>query len=464
MIHAYKLNGYNIILDVGSGAIHWVDELAYEAICLYDNKGRDASYEMIINKHKEMDRSEIDELFIDIDELVGHQKLFAADGLSETAITKREEQLESEGIEVGKAYKALCMNVSHSCNMLCEYCFAGKGEYGGKESLMPLEIGKKAIDYLIANSNERRNLDVDFFGGEPLINWNTVKEIVLYAREKEKDTEKRFRFTLTTNGLLIDDDIIDFTNKHMYNVVLSLDGRRETHDGKRKYPNGEGTYAVVLPNIRRLVESRNGKGYYIRGTFTRDNRDFLDDILHIADMGFSEISLEPIVTKKDDTEGFVIDDLPILFDQYENLAIQMINREREGRGFSFYHFMLDLVNGPCLHKRIAGCGVGTEYLAVTPNGELYPCHQFVGNEQFLMGDVIYGITNVALYNKFLHTGIHSRSDCESCWARFYCSGGCSANAWNSSGDINGIYEFGCELFKKRIECAIMIKVAESATA
>jgi len=366
--------------------------------------------------------------------------------------------------------------------MSCTYCFAGHGghsrngaghiEHGsveagshdGKEGLMSLETGKRAIDFLVEQSGERKNLDVDFFGGEPLLNWQTVKDIVAYAREIERNGRKKFRFTLTTNALLIDDDVISFTNNQMHNVVLSLDGRPDINDAMRKLPDGSGSYTAVADNIKKLVDARRGKGYYIRGTFTRNNMDFVNDILHIADLGYKELSMEPVVAKPGDSHGFAPDDLPELCAQYETLAVEMLRLEKLGRGFKFYHYNIDLIDGPCVHKRIAGCGVGTEYLAVTPSGELFPCHQFVDDARFLIGDVWHGVTNKAMLNHFAGCNIYSRIECKTCWARFYCSGGCAANAYYSSGSINGIYEFGCELFKKRIECAIMMKVASDPVA
>ena len=326
---------------------------------------------------------------------------------------------------------------------------------------MSLDTGIRAIDFLLENSGSRKNLDVDFFGGEPLMNWDVVKGIVNYARSVEKSSGKTFRFTLTTNALLIDDDVIDFTNREMHNIVLSLDGREETNDAQRKMPDGEGSYGRILPNVRRIVEARSGTGYYIRGTFTRDNIDFLKDILHIADLGFTEISMEPVVAKRGEPHALGAADLPRIYEQYELLAHEMIKRNREKRGFSFYHYKLDLTGGPCIHKLLAGCGVGTEYLAVTPSGELYPCHQFVSEKKFLMGDVWQGVSNDALRHEFHGLDIYSREKCRECWARLYCSGGCAANAWGEAGSIDSVYELGCELFKKRLECAIMIVIAET---
>ena len=447
MIHAYKLGGFNIIIDTGSGSIHSVDDVAYDAICLFEKEGREVAANQVGDKYDKLENEEIAELIADIEELQSRGKLFSKDVFASAA-----EPVQSTPL------KALCMNVSHECNMTCSYCFAQNGGYGGGESLMSFETGKSAIDFLLENSGNRKNLDIDFFGGEPLLNWDVVKRIVNYAREKERDGEKKFRFTLTTNGLLIDENVIEFTKREMHNVVLSLDGRREVHDAMRKLHGGAGSYKIVLPKIKRLVEARGGKGYYIRGTYTRSNLDFVDDILHLADLGFTELSMEPVIAKPYTQYALRKNDLPKLFEQYELLAAEMIKRKTEGRGFTFYHFMLDLTGGPCVYKRIRGCGVGTEYLAVNPAGELYPCHQFVGDRNFLLGDIWHGIINKELRGEFENCGIYSRVECMNCWARLYCSGGCAANACNETGSIAGVYEIGCELFKKRLECAIMMKV------
>ncbi|MCL2367051.1 MAG: thioether cross-link-forming SCIFF peptide maturase [Oscillospiraceae bacterium] len=451
VIHAYKLDGYNIILDASSGSIHNVDDVAYDAIVLREDLSADVVKEVLMSNFSQLPESEIDGLMQDIDELIACGKLFAPD------------HFVSEKTKKALPLKALCLNISHTCNMNCAYCFAGKGEYGGDEKLMNLEIGKRAIDFLIENSKGRSNLDVDFFGGEPLLNWDVVKEIVKYARSIEQKHEKHFRFTLTTNGLMIDEDVIEFSNREMHNIVLSLDGRPEIHDKHRILPDGKGSYDHVLPKLKKIVEARNGKGYYIRGTFTPENLDFVNDILHIADLGFKEISLEPSVAKLGSPFGFANEDLPELFRQYELLAAKMLDREKEGRGFNFYHYTLDLSGGPCVHKRIAGCGVGTEYMAVTPDGKLYPCHQFVGDDEFLIGDIWRGATNEKLREQFAQTDIYSRAACKDCWARFFCSGGCAANAYNDTSVVHGVYDIGCALFKKRLECAIMMKVAQQCS-
>ena len=324
---------------------------------------------------------------------------------------------------------------------------------------MSLDVGKRALDFLIENSGNRKNLEVDFFGGEPLMNWETVKSLVAYAREQEKKYNKNFRFTLTTNGVLIDDDVIDFCNREMSNVVLSLDGRKEVHDRFRKDYLGRGSYDTVVPRFQEFVRRRGDKSYYIRGTFTHYNTDFTNDIFHMADLGFKELSMEPVVCSPEDESALTQSDLPVLFEQYEILAKEMLKRKREGRGFTFYHYMLDLTHGPCIYKRISGCGSGTEYMAVTPAGELYPCHQFVGDPKYLLGNIYDGVTNKEVQNEFKLCNAYARSECADCWAKLYCSGGCAANSYHASGKITGVYKYGCELFKKRIECAVMLKVA-----
>ena len=360
-----------------------------------------------------------------------------------------------------KIIKALCLHVAHTCNLNCTYCFASQGKYQGDRALMSLEVGKRALDFLIENSGTRHNLEVDFFGGEPLMNWDVVKKLVEYGREREKETGKHFRFTLTTNGVLIDDEVIDFCNKEMHNVVLSLDGRKEIHDKMRKDYLGRGSYDVIVPKFKHFVERRGDKNYYMRGTFTHDNPDFTNDILHMADLGFTELSMEPVVCAPGDPYRLTEDDIQTVFEQYEILAKEMIKREKNGNGFTFYHYMIDLEHGPCIYKRLSGCGSGTEYLAVTPWGELFPCHQFVGDAAYSMGDIWKGVTNTEMRDKFASCNIYSRPDCDDCWAKLYCSGGCAANAYHATGDITGIYEDGCRLFKKRIECAIMLKAAEA---
>jgi uncharacterized protein len=447
------MNNQNIILDVASGSVHSVDAAAYDAISLYETMPRDELSRLLADRHA-LDAAEADELFADIEQLRAEGKLFAEDDYA--PIAKRYKRSRHE-------IKALCLHVAHTCNLTCEYCFARQGAYHGsadKPALMTTETGKKAIDFLVASSGKRRNLEVDFFGGEPLMNWDVVKAVVAYARSIEAEKKKNFRFTLTTNGMLIDDEVIAFSNREMTNVVLSLDGRREVHDALRKRADGRGSYDEIVPKFQRFAAARGGKNYYIRGTFTHENTDFTEDILHMANLGFTELSMEPVVSKQEAPHALTQEDLPILLAQYERLAVEMLERERNGNPFTFYHYMLDLEGGPCLYKRVAGCGSGTEYLAVTPWGELYPCHQFVGESEYSMGTLDTGVTNTKVRDKFSESGIYTREECKQCWARLYCSGGCAANAYHATGDVNGVYEYGCELFRKRVECAIMMRVAQ----
>ena len=454
MIHQYKLNGYNIVLDTYSGAIHTVDDLAYDIISLYKEKSTEEIITSMLEKYKAdktVTREEILSCIEDIKELEKAGKLFSKD-----IYENRTFDFKNRNTDI----KALCLHVAHTCNLNCEYCFASQGKYHGERALMPYEVGKRALDFLIENSGSRHNLEVDFFGGEPLMNFEVVKKLVKYAREQEKLYNKNFRFTLTTNGLLIDDDVIAFVNKEMSNVVLSLDGRKEVHDSLRKTISEQGSYDIIIPKFKKLVEARGGKNYYIRGTFTHNNIDFLKDILHMADLGFTELSMEPVVCAPDEPYALTEKDLPILKEQYELLAKEMIKRDSENRGFTFYHYMLDLTHGPCIYKRISGCGSGTEYLAVTPWGDLYPCHQFVGDEKFKLGDIYNGIVNTKVRDEFKLCNAYARPECKDCWAKLYCSGGCAANSYHATGNILGTYKYGCELLKKRIECAIMIKIAE----
>ncbi len=455
MVHQYQLNGYNIVLDTCSGAIHVVDEIAYDMIALYKERTADALVNEMFEKYGDREDVTKEELYLcieDIESLIKAGKLYTEDTFEASAGTFKARS--------GNVIKALCLHVAHTCNLNCSYCFASQGKYHGDRGLMSLEVGKRALDFLIENSGTRRNLEVDFFGGEPLMNWNVVKELVAYAREQEKKYNKNFRFTLTTNGVLIDDEVIAFANKEMSNVVLSLDGRKEIHDLTRVDYAGNGSYEKIVPKFQKMVEAREGKNYYMRGTFTHANPDFTKDVFHMADLGFTELSMEPVVSAPDDPMALTAEDLEIVKEQYEILAKEMIKRNKEGRGFTFYHYMIDLTGGPCIYKRISGCGSGTEYMAVTPWGDLYPCHQFVGEEEYKLGDIWNGVTNDAVREDFRSCNAYSRPECKDCWAKLYCSGGCAANAFHASGSIRGIYEPGCELFKKRIECAIMIKVAE----
>lgn len=455
MVHQYKLNGYNIVLDTCSGSVHVVDEVAYDMIALYKTTDKEEIITAMLEKYKDTPDVTREELLLcldDIKELEEMGKLFTEDQYENLAIDYKNNS---------KVVKALCLHVAHTCNLNCSYCFASQGKYQGDRALMSFEVGKQAFDFLIANSGSRRNLEVDFFGGEPMMNFDVVKQLVAYARSIEKEHNKNFRFTFTTNGVLLDEEVMDFLNAEMSNVVLSLDGRKEVNDHFRKNYAGEGSYDTIVPKFQRLVEKRGGKNYYVRGTFTHNNVDFTNDLFHMADLGFTELSMEPVVCPPDDPYALTEEDLPKLFEQYEILAKEMIERKKQGRGFTFYHYMLDLKNGPCIYKRITGCGSGTEYMAVTPWGDLYPCHQFVGDTKYLLGNIWDGVTNTKVQDEFRSCNAYARSECKDCWARLYCSGGCAANAYHSTGSINGIYKYGCELFKKRIECAVMIQVAES---
>lgn len=455
MIHSYKMKGYNIIIDQNSGCVHSVDEVAYDIINMFETEPKEKIKAFILDKYSKRDDvtpEDIDLCFEDIEALIKDGRLFAKDAFENSALDFKKRQ----GV-----LKAICLHVAHDCNLACKYCFAGKGEYDGPKGLMSFETGKRALDFLVEKSGTRKNLEVDFFGGEPLLNWEVCKKLVEYGRSIEKEHGKNFRFTLTTNGVLVNDEVIDFCNREMGNVVLSLDGRKETHDRLRTTCNGKGSYDLIVDKFKKFANARNQADYYMRGTYTHYNTDFSKDIIHMADLGFKELSIEPVVS--DPTEPYALkeNDLPILKEQYEILADEMLRRYRNGNGFTFYHYMIDLNSGPCIVKRISGCGVGTEYMAVTPSGELYPCHQFVGDEKFLLGDIWKGVTNTAILDEFKGCNVYSHPECKDCFAKLYCSGGCAANAYHTTGSLNGIYEFGCELHRKRIECAIMLKVAEA---
>ena len=456
MIHQYKLGGYNIVLDVCSGAVHVVDGVAYDVIALFEGQEKDAVLAAVAEKYKDdptVTPADIAECYAQVEALKAAGKLFAPDTFEDKAGHLK--------AKTAGVVKALCLHIAHSCNLNCSYCFASQGKYHGERALMSFEVGKQALDYLVANSGTRRNLEVDFFGGEPLMNFDVVKRLVAYARSIEKEKGKNFRFTLTTNGLLIDDDVIDFANREMSNVVLSLDGRKEIHDRYRVDYAGNGSWERIVPKFQKLVAARGGKNYYMRGTFTHANPDFLKDIEQMLDLGFSELSMEPVVCAPGDPEELTREDLPIVLEQYEKLAELMLRRDEEGKPFTFYHYMIDLTGGPCIYKRISGCGSGTEYMAVTPWGDLYPCHQFVGDEAFLLGNVWDGVTNTAVREEFACCNVYARPKCRDCWARLYCSGGCAANAYHSTGSVTGVYEYGCELFRKRMECAIMVAIART---
>ena len=455
MVHQYQLNGYNIVLDSCSGAVHAVDEVAYDVIALYPDHTMDEIVDALGKKYADRADVTTEELracIDDVAELVREGALYSPDTFAELAGTFKQRS--------GDVVKALCLHVAHTCNLNCGYCFASQGKYHGERALMSFEVGKQALDFLMDHSGARKNLEVDFFGGEPLMNWDVVKQLVRYARSVEKAQGKNFRFTLTTNGMLIDDDVIDFANREMSNVVLSLDGRKEINDATRVDYAGRGSYDRIVPRFQKLVKARGGKNYYMRGTFTHRNPDFTKDVFHMADLGFTELSMEPVVCAPDDPAALTPEDIEVVKEQYEILAKDMLRREKEGHPITFYHYMLDLTGGPCVYKRISGCGSGTEYMAVTPWGDLYPCHQFVGEEKFKLGDVWHGVTNTALREDFRACNAYARPECADCWARMYCSGGCAANAYHASGTIRGVYQAGCELFRKRIECAIMMKVVQ----
>lgn len=453
MIHQYKLGAYNIVLDVASGSVHAVDEVAYDIIARYENEDREQILSELAQKYAgapEVTREEIAECYEQVEQLKSEGRLFSADHFESMAGRLKE--------KTAGVIKALCLHVAHTCNLNCAYCFASQGKYHGERAVMPFEVGKRALDFLVEHSGTRHNLEVDFFGGEPLMNFDVVKQLVAYARSIEKEKNKHFRFTLTTNGMLIDDDVIEFANREMSNVVLSLDGRREIHDRVRVDLAGNGSWEKIVPKFQKLVAARGGKNYYMRGTFTHANPDFLKDIETMLDLGFTELSMEPVVCAAGDPAELTDEDLPIVMEQYEKLAALMLKRDREGKPFTFYHYMIDLEGGPCVYKRISGCGSGTEYMAVTPWGDLYPCHQFVGEEKFRLGNIWDGVTNRETQNEFAACNVYAREECRDCWARLYCSGGCAANAYHSTGSVTGVYRYGCELFRKRMECAIMVAV------
>ena len=455
MIHQYKLGGYNIVLDIASGAVHAVDDIAYDIIAMFENKTKDEILREINRKYCKNDgvcEADTEECYDQIAELKSSGQLFSPDTFENMAGTLKE--------KTAGVIKALCLHIAHTCNLNCSYCFASQGKYHGERAVMSLEVGKRALDFLIENSGSRRNLEVDFFGGEPLLNFEVVKELVAYARSIEKKHNKNFRFTLTTNGVLIDEDVIDFANKEMSNVVLSLDGRREIHDRFRVDYAGNGSFDKIVPKFQQLVSARGGKNYYMRGTFTHANPDFLEDIKVMLDLGFKELSMEPVVAAPGDAAELTDEDNVIVMEQYEKLAELMLERQRKGDPFTFYHYMIDLKDGPCIYKRISGCGSGTEYMAVTPWGDLYPCHQFVGDDKYKLGNIYDGVTNTEAQKEFLGCNVYAKPECRDCWARLYCSGGCAANAYHATGSVNGIYKKGCELFKKRMECAIMLAVAK----
>lgn len=457
MIHQYKNNGYNIVMDVNSGSVHVVDDVVYDVIPLAQQLVKEGvkdvqticaaveACEKLSYPHEE-----ILEALEEVVALADSGQLFTEDIYEPYIDSFKNRQT---------VVKALCLHIAHDCNLACQYCFAEEGEYHGRRALMSFEVGKKALDFLVANSGNRVNLEVDFFGGEPLMNWQVVKDLVAYGRSLEEPNHKKFRFTLTTNGVLLNDEVLEFANKEMSNIVLSIDGRKEVHDKMRPFRNGMGSYDLIVPKFLKVAESRDQMNYYVRGTFTRNNLDFSEDVSHLADLGFKQISVEPVVADPKEFYALQEEDIPKLLEEYDKLAVELLNRRKEGKGVNFFHFMIDLSGGPCVAKRLSGCGSGTEYLAVTPWGDFYPCHQFVGNEKFLLGNVDEGIVRTDLVNEFKGCNVYAKEKCRQCFAKFYCSGGCAANSYNCHGNINDAYDLGCELQRKRVECAIMIKAA-----
>ena len=468
MIHQYKNSGLNIVMDIESGSVHVVDDIVYDIVHALDAmdsvsdfrkvsdgevKASDFSelegyLKFMLSKYNDED---IEEAYNEVKELIEEERLFTDDIYKDFVMDFKKRTT---------VVKALCLHIAHDCNLACKYCFADEGEYHGKRELMSYEVGKKALDFLVANSGSRTNLEVDFFGGEPLMNFEVVKQLVKYGRSLEEPNNKKFRFTLTTNGVLLDDDILEFANKEMSNLVLSLDGRKEVHDLMRPRRGGQGSYDTVVPKFIKAAESRNQMNYYVRGTYTRNNLDFAKDVIHMADLGFEQISVEPVVADKSESYAIREEDIDTLIKQYDELTAEMIKRKKEGKPINFFHFMIDLSGGPCVAKRLSGCGSGTEYLAVSPSGELYPCHQFMGMKDFLLGNVDEGVIRTDIRDEFKLCNVYAKEKCKNCFAKFYCSGGCAANSYNFSGSINGTYEIGCELQKKRIECAIALKALE----
>lgn len=447
LVHKFIQDGDYYLIDVNSGSVHIIDELIYNMV------GEDEllDKENVINNLKDKwPKEEIEEAYEELLDLVKEEVLYSKDLYEEIAMA---------GDESESYIKALCLNVVHDCNLRCKYCFADEGEYKGCRKPMSAEVGKRAIDYVLENSGNIKNIEVDLFGGEPLMVFDTIKEIVDYAKEKDKLYNKNIRFTMTTNATLLNDEIIDYIDKNMGNIILSIDGRKEVNDNVRIRVDGSGCYDRILPNIKKMVDRRDpSKQYYARGTFTRENTDFFEDVMALANEGFSEISIEPVVLPDSHNLSIRSEDLPKIYEQYDMLYKEMLRRaENNDNPFKFYHFNIDLNGGPCVYKRIAGCGAGHEYVAITPDGDIYPCHQFVGNEEFLLGNINSGIKNKNLSKDFKNAHIYNKPKCKECWARFYCSGGCQANNFNFNGDIHVPYEIGCEMQKKRIECAIALK-------
>lgn len=460
MIHQYINNGFHIIMDVNSGSVHSVDPVMYDAVAIVAERvaelaepeklSEEVAREVMERLSPTYGEAEVQEALDEIQYLIDAEELLTTDQYHDYVVDFKKRKT---------VVKALCLHIAHDCNLACQYCFAEEGEYHGRRALMSFEVGKKALDFLIANSGNRRNLEVDFFGGEPLMNWEVVKQLVEYGRSKEKEYNKNFRFTMTTNGVLLNDEIMDYCNREMSNVVLSLDGRKEVNDKMRPFRGGKGSYDLIVPKFQKFAEMRGDRDYYVRGTFTRHNLDFSKDVTEFADLGFRSMSIEPVVAKPEEEYAIREEDLPQIMEEYDHLAEEYIKRKKEGRGFNFFHFNIDLNQGPCVAKRLSGCGSGTEYLAVTPWGDLYPCHQFVGQEEFLLGNVDTGVTNERIRDEFKLCNVYAKDKCRDCFARFYCSGGCAANSYNFHGSITDAYDIGCAMQKKRIECAIMIKAA-----
>lgn len=448
MIHQFENNGQYIVLDVNSGAVHVVDKLTYDLLEKLEDVAEGDCPEAVCAALAQYDPAELREVYAQLYELKQAGMLFSNDDYEQFADRM-----------VSAPLKAMCLHVSHDCNLRCKYCFAAQGVYGGKAEVMSETVAKAAIDFLIANSGARRNLEVDFFGGEPLMNFGVVKSTVEYARSLEKEHNKNFRFTMTTNGVLLTDEIADYLNKEMHNVVLSLDGRKEINDAMRPNAGGRGSYDTIVPKYQRFVEKRGDADYYVRGTFTRNNLDFAEDVLHMASLGFDQISVEPVVS--DPTLPFSIreEDLPRVFEEYDRLAAEMLNRKRAGKCFHFFHFMVDLEQGPCAIKRLRGCGCGNEYAAVDPQGGVFPCHQFVGKPEWQMGNVLTGEYDLKRKEYFARSTVYDKEDCKGCWAKFYCSGGCNANNQQYEGDIHISHKLSCELERKRLECALMLQAA-----
>lgn len=460
MIHQYINNGFHIIMDVNSGSVHSVDPVMYDAVAIVAERvaelaepeklSEEVAREVMERLSPTYGEAEVQEALDEIQYLIDAEELLTTDQYHDYVVDFKKRKT---------VVKALCLHIAHDCNLACQYCFAEEGEYHGRRALMSFEVGKKALDFLIANSGNRRNLEVDFFGGEPLMNWEVVKQLVEYGRSKEKEYNKNFRFTMTTNGVLLNDEIMEYCNREMSNVVLSLDGRKEVNDKMRPFRGGKGSFDLIVPKFQKFAEMRGDRDYYVRGTFTRHNLDFSKDVMEFADLGFRSMSIEPVVAKPEEEYAIREEDLPQIMEEYDHLAEEYIKRKKEGRGFNFFHFNIDLNQGPCVAKRLSGCGSGTEYLAVTPWGDLYPCHQFVGQEEFLLGNVDTGVTNERIRDEFKLCNVYAKDKCRDCFARFYCSGGCAANSYNFHGSITDAYDIGCAMQKKRIECAIMIKAA-----